>query len=106
MGWLRTTLAQRHVDHHRRNWRTEPLEEFDAPAPKGAEELPAAELTTLEKAVGDALERANAEDRLLLTAHFLDGRTLLQIGNVLHLHEATVSRKVKRICDKCCVSRF
>ena len=33
IGWLRTTLAQRHVDHHRRTHREEPLEESgDYPA--------------------------------------------------------------------------
>ncbi len=100
MGWLRTTLGQRHVDHHRRNWRIDALDEFDAPAPGDTKELPAAELTLLERAVGGALERSDAEDRLLLAAHFLDGRTLLQIGNLLHLHEATISRKVKRVCEK------
>ena len=36
MGWLRTTLAQRHVDHYRRSRREEPLEEMDAPAPDHA----------------------------------------------------------------------
>ena len=29
MGWLRTTLAQRRVDHYRRTRHEEPIEEFD-----------------------------------------------------------------------------
>ncbi len=32
IGWLRTTLAQRHVDHHRRTHREQPLEDFDGTA--------------------------------------------------------------------------
>lgn len=99
MGWLRTTLAQRHVDYHRRSHREEPLEEFDAPAPEQAQEKPAAMLTTLEKAVEGALSSAEAEDRLLLAAYFLDGRTLHEIAKMLQVHEATVSRKLKRICQ-------
>jgi RNA polymerase sigma-70 factor (ECF subfamily) len=99
MGWLRTTLAQRHVDHHRHSHREEPLEEFDAPAPPQAQEKPAAMLSSLEKAVEGALSTAEAEDRLLLAAYFLDGRTLLEIAKVLHVHEATVSRKLKRTCQ-------
>ncbi len=99
MGWLRTTLAQRHVDHHRRNRREEPLAEFDAPAPEQAQEKPAATFTALEKAVEGALGSAEAEDRLLLAAYFLDERTLLEIAKVLHVHEATVSRKLKRVCQ-------
>ena len=99
MGWLRTTLAQRHVDHHRRSHREEPLEEFDAPATEPVQERPAAMLTTLEKAVEGALSTAEAEDRLLLAAYFLDGRTLLEIAKVLRVHEATVSRKLKRACQ-------
>jgi RNA polymerase sigma-70 factor, ECF subfamily len=99
MGWLRTTLAQRHVDHHRRSHREQPLEEFDAPAPTSEPEKPAAELSVVERAVEGALQRCDAEERLLLAAYYLDERTLLQIAKVLHVHEATVSRKLKRVCQ-------
>ena len=80
LGWLRTTLAQRHVDHHRRTRREEPLEEFDAPAPDPAPEQPARELSLLERAIEEALESAEAEDRFLLAAYYLDGQTLKQIA--------------------------
>jgi RNA polymerase sigma-70 factor (ECF subfamily) len=38
-----------------------------------------------------------AEDRYLLSAYFLDRQTLLQIAHILGLHEATISRKLKRL---------
>ena len=98
IGWLRTTLAQRHVDHHRRSHREQALEEYDVPAPV-AEPEPASELTVLEKAVERALRNCEAEDRLVLAAHYLDERTLLQIAQMLGVHEATVSRKLKRVCQ-------
>jgi RNA polymerase sigma-70 factor (ECF subfamily) len=103
MGWLRTTLAQRHVDHHRRNRRLksldDPLEEMDAPAADLAPETPAAELSQLERAIEDALRGRDAEERFLLAAYYLDGQTLLQIARVLGVHEATVSRKLKRATE-------
>jgi len=96
MGWLRTTLAQRHVDHYRRSHREQPLEEFDAQAPEPAPEKPAAELTALERAVEEVLRCRDAEERFLLASYYLDGRTLLEISRVLRVHEATVSRKLRR----------
>ena len=99
IGWLRTTLAQRHVDHWRHSHREQALEEFDVPAPVAEPEKPASELTVLEKAVEGALRNCEAEDRLLLAAYYLDERTLLQIAQVPHVHEATVSRKLKRVCQ-------
>lgn len=99
IGWLRTTLVQRHVDHHRRSHREQPLEEYDAPAPVHEAQKPAAELTVLEKAVEGALKRCDSEDRFVLAAYYLDERTLQQIATVLNVHEATVSRKLKRVCQ-------
>jgi RNA polymerase sigma-70 factor (ECF subfamily) len=99
IGWLRTTLAQRHVDHYRRRHREQALEEYDAPAPDREPEKPAAELTLLQRAVERALQRTEPDDRLLLAAYYLDGRTLLQIAGVFHIHEATASRKLRRVCQ-------
>jgi RNA polymerase sigma-70 factor (ECF subfamily) len=99
IGWLRTTLAQRHVDHHRRSHREQPLEEYDAPAPGPEPIKPTGELTLLSKAIEEALQRRQLEERFLLAAYYLDGRTLLEIAQVLAVHEATVSRKLRRIID-------
>jgi RNA polymerase sigma-70 factor (ECF subfamily) len=103
MGWLRTTLAQRHVDHHRRRWRLKPLddpmEETEVPATDAPMQAPAAELSHLERAIGHALEELDAEERFLLAAYYLDGQTLLQIARVLGVHEATVSRKLRRAAE-------
>jgi RNA polymerase sigma-70 factor (ECF subfamily) len=98
MGWLRTTLAQRHVDHYRRTRREEPLDETDAPA-EIAPQPHAGELSQLEQAVEDALRGRDAEERYLLAAYYLDRQTLLQIARVLGVHEATVSRKLRRAIE-------
>jgi RNA polymerase sigma-70 factor (ECF subfamily) len=106
MGWLRTTLAQRHVDHYRRTHREEPLwhsndaDEFDAPAPDPLPQTPARELSLLERAIEQAVSGCDAEERYLLAAYYLDEKTLLEIGRVLGVHEATVSRRLHRAADQ------
>ena len=96
ISWLRTTLAQRHVDHHRRTHRESPLDTFDAPAPDLEPQSAPAELLLLARAVESALSLQLSEIRFLLAAYFLDGQTLLQIARILGVHEATVSRRLQR----------
>ena len=97
LGWLRTTLAQRHVDHHRRIHRETPLEALDVPAPEPSLSPLPAELTRLNDAVAQTLRKLLPEDRFLLASYFLDRQTLLQIARILRVHEATISRKLKRL---------
>jgi RNA polymerase sigma-70 factor (ECF subfamily) len=95
LGWLRTTLAQRHVDHHRRTRRETPLDTLDAPAPEPTPLPP--ELTRLTHALTRTLQTLPPEDRFLLSSYFLDRHTLLEIARTLHVHEATISRRLKRL---------
>ena len=99
MGWLRTILAQRHVDHYRRTHREEPIEDVDLPAPDPAPESPAQQLSQLERAIEMAIGLQIPEERFLLAAYYLDGQTLLQIALVLGVHEATISRRLRRTTD-------
>lgn len=96
LGWLRATLVQRYRDHLRRTRRETPLEDFDSPAPEAAAAV-SAELTVLAAAVASALGGLAAEDRFLLAAYYLDRQTLLEIARTLHVHEATISRRLKRL---------
>jgi len=93
-GWLRTTLVQRFRDHHRRTHRETPLENVDSPAPAAPV---AAETTVLASAVTHTLLELDPEDRFLLAAYYLDRQTLLQIAHTLGVHEATISRRLKRL---------
>ncbi len=97
LGWLRTTLAQRHVDHLRRTRREAPLDELDAPAPTPSAPSTPEESTRLAATVARTLQALPPEDRYLLSAYFLDRQTLLQIGQTLRVHEATISRRLKRL---------
>ena len=103
MGWLRTTLAQRHIDHHRRTHRESPLPEYETAQESAfsaatAEATPnAAELLHLTHALRRVLTGLDPEERFLLSSYYLDQRTLLEISRLLRVHEATVSRKLKRL---------
>ena len=97
LGWLRTTLAQRFVDHHRRTHRETALDTLDAPAPPRDQAPAAAELATLQHAVVAVLQQIAADDRFLLRSYFLDRQPLAQIARLLRVHEATISRRLKRL---------
>lgn len=101
LGWLRTTLAQRHVDHHRRTRRDAPLDESvsESAGADPPDEPAAAPEPLLARAVTHALAHCDIEERFLLASYYLDGRTLQQIATVLGVHEATVSRKLHRATD-------
>lgn len=100
MGWLRTTLAQRYVDRFRRTHREAPLEEGQFTAANETQFLPEdATRLRLESTVHATLTNLEPEDRFLLASYFLDGRTLLEIARLLRVHEATVSRKLKRLTE-------
>ena len=102
-GWLRTVLAQEYVNRYRRTKRLVSLDEeseegvqFRAPDP---EEVSSGELevTTLEVATDEALASLSVEDRVILSAYYLDERTLAEIARTLGVHESTISRKIDKL---------
>jgi RNA polymerase sigma-70 factor (ECF subfamily) len=97
MGWLRTTLVQRRIDHYRRTRRESPLEAQDLPAPPPAEAPSPVITQRLQIAIQETLQALSPEDRFLLSSYFLDQRTLRQIAQLLRVHEATISRKLNRL---------
>jgi RNA polymerase sigma-70 factor (ECF subfamily) len=101
LGWLRTTLAQRFVDHYRRTFREEALDEdyHDSATVADLPELDPAVGATLRTAIQEVLSDQPAEERFILAAYYLDGRTLAEIGQLLRVHEATVSRRLKRATE-------
>ena len=100
MGFLRASLAQRHVDHHRRTGRETPLPAGELVAAPAAPTTPPELLARLEDCLTAALGRLDPEERFVLAAWFLDRRTLLEISRVLRVHEATVSRRIGRLTDR------
>ena len=96
MGWLRTILAQRHVDQWRRTGREETLDGVDPQAAETLIPAPPEEADALGRAVGEAIGECAAEERYLLVVYYLDGRTLAEVARALGVHEATVSRRLQR----------
>jgi len=95
LSWLRAMMAQQRVNQYRKTYRETPLEEIEPPAAVPVEPEPDA-LENLRVALPHALAGLSAEERFLLSAYYLDGHTLLEVSRVLGVHEATVSRKLKR----------
>ena len=99
-GWLRTVLAQEYVNRYRKTKRLVSLDEeseegqqFQAPEP---EPIAPAD-NRLAQATDNVLSSLPAEDRLLLSAYYLDGRTLAEIARMLGVHESTISRKLDKL---------
>jgi RNA polymerase sigma-70 factor (ECF subfamily) len=51
----------------------------------------------LESCTDAALASLSSEDRLVLAAYYLDGRTLAEVAHMLGVHESTISRKVDKL---------
>jgi RNA polymerase sigma-70 factor (ECF subfamily) len=99
-GWLRTVLAQEYVNRYRKTKRLVSLDEeseegqqFEAREP---EPVTPSDIR-LAQATDNVLSSLPAEDRLLLSAYYLDGRTLAEIARMLGVHESTISRKLDKL---------
>jgi RNA polymerase sigma-70 factor, ECF subfamily len=99
-GWLRTVLAQRHIDYCRARAKTVSLEEqiesgSSFPAPP--EPVTTAPDPRLSAVLNAAIGELPAEDRYVLASYYLDQRTLADLARTLRVHESTMSRRLDRI---------
>lgn len=97
-GWLRTVVVQSYVDRLRQERRFVELDESTVMA-----RLPEEPFDSVDDRLASALDRAlgdlSAERRLILAAHYLDGRTFAEIGRMLGVHESSVCRQSKKSLD-------
>lgn len=106
--WLRSVLAQRHVDQVRAARRTRSLDEEDDRSPDGsaaarlaaADPPPEPERARLsglfQRALAEAVGSLADADRLRLSYYYLQSLTLAQIGRLMGEHESSASRKLER----------
>ena len=95
-GFLRTTLAQRHVDNHRRTGRETSLPAVElAAAPVAPAPAPEV-LVRLGNSLTTTLGALEPEDRFLLSAWFLDRRTHPARIRTAHRRSRFISRKERR----------
>jgi RNA polymerase sigma-70 factor (ECF subfamily) len=110
--WLRSVLAQRHVDTIRARQRDEPLNQDDATVDSTARPARGATAqdspepadpdlrrysSAYSQALDDAVQELEPGDRLRLGSYYVQQLTLAEIGRLVGEHEATVSRKLKRV---------
>ena len=99
-GWLRTVMAQEHVNRYRRQKR---MVSLDEESEEGAQFAAPTTATSpaidprLESATDEALAALPADERFMLAAYHLDGRTLAEIARMLSVHESTISRKLDKV---------
>lgn len=104
--WLRTVLAQRHVDHIRSHRRWESLDGEDGERPELPQERVqqplldphrAHYLSCFSSALQHCLKQLNASDRERLELYYARQMKLAEIGRQLGEHESSVSRHLERI---------
>ncbi|MGH9592552.1 MAG: RNA polymerase sigma factor, partial [Bryobacteraceae bacterium] len=105
--WLRSVLAQRHLDLLRAGQRTVSLESESAEAPR--REIRSSDFSApadphrdtyvklFERALLAALAGLDARKRMLLAQYYVDRLTLAEIGRIRREHESTISRQLDRI---------
>jgi len=99
-GWLRTVMAQEYVNRYRRQRRLVSLDEESEEGVQFAAATPEPVVAVdprVAAATDQALSELCGEDRFILAAYFLDGRTLAEITRTLGVHESTISRKVDKL---------
>jgi RNA polymerase sigma-70 factor (ECF subfamily) len=99
--WLRSLIAQRHIDRHRQTRRLEPLPEDSSPASIRSEAKAdhperARFVTAMHTALSAAIAALAPRDRLRLACYYAQEMTLAQIGKLTREHEATVSRQLAK----------
>ncbi len=99
-GWLRTVLAQQHVNRCRAHARDVSLDEQVEAGVSFAASSPIETAETddrVGKAIAQTLAEVSSEERFLLASYYLDQRTLANIGRQLCVHESTISRKLEKL---------
>jgi RNA polymerase sigma-70 factor, ECF subfamily len=98
-GWLRTVVAQEYVNRYRGKKRETSLDAAldDGEQFQAKEQDPAVVADPrVEAAAAAELAALEPEERFLLAAYYLDGRTLAEIARLQRVHESTISRKLER----------
>lgn len=98
-GWLRAVVAQEYVNQYRQRRRETSLEAAVDDGRQFAAAQPdiAVVDSRLEAATQTELASLNPEERFLMAAYYLDGRTLAEIAGLMRVHESTISRRLNRV---------
>jgi RNA polymerase sigma-70 factor, ECF subfamily len=95
-GWLRIVLSQEYVNRHRSERRHISFEDGIEVAGKYSFHS-GPQQRELDEATDLVLSKLSSEERFVLAAYYLDGRTLAELGAMLGLHESTMSRRLEKL---------
>jgi len=95
-GWLRIVLSQEYVNRHRSERRQISFEDGIEVEGNAPFQLPHKQ-RELDNATDVVLGRLSSEERFVLAAYYLDGRTLAELGAMLGVHESTMSRRLEKL---------
>lgn len=101
--WLRSVLAQRHIDVVRARTRLTTIDDPERPVDAHLPPQPPADAARAEamrgaaRAVTAALAALDGADRVRLAYYYVHGLTLAQAGRLFGESEATASRKLERV---------
>jgi len=99
-GWLRTVMAQEHINRYRRQRRLVSLDEETEEGIQFASAESEAAIAVdprVEAAVDEVLVALPSEDRFVLASYFLDEQTLAEIARTLGVQESTIMRKLDKL---------
>ena len=104
-GWLRTVLAQQHIDRYRTQRRLVSLDEQEQDLPvttgnNGVDPLKedsCAADPRLKAAVDATLASLDAEESFMLSAYYLDQRRLVEIAQMMGVHASSISRRLDKL---------
>lgn len=99
-GWLRTLLAQQHVNRCRLQAKDVSLEEQIEAGISFAAKQEIVQIASdggVAEFLAQSLAELDDEERFLLVSYYLDRRALADIGRQLRVHESTVSRKLDKV---------
>ena len=99
-GWLRTVMAQGHINEYRSARNTVSLDQETEAGRQFAladRAVTPASDPRLCSATDEAIAALSPEDRCVLAYYFLDGLTLARTAALLRVHESTISRRLEKL---------
>lgn len=106
-GWIKVVVHRMAIDQIRLHRRDVPIEELEAELPSSSAHSQADETVKerdthraqnmVSQCLTAALERLDAEERLVLNLYYLNSVNLKGIGRFLKSHESTASRLLERL---------
>ncbi len=102
-SWLKVLLFQANIDRYRSERRfttfDESVRQFAGSSPRLFDPAIPRDVN-FERSLRAAIQQLGADERFILASHFFDNQNLAGIARMLHVHESTVSRRLRKTLAK------